>query len=43
MENVNVAQKILKHPVTRIILGLMVCFVVFIVVQNIAGKLLALP
>lgn len=35
-------QKILNHPITRIISGLLVCFVVFILAQNIAGKVLEL-
>jgi membrane protease YdiL (CAAX protease family) len=35
-------KKILNHPVTRIILGLMACFIAFIIAQNLAGKLLEL-
>jgi membrane protease YdiL (CAAX protease family) len=34
-------KKILSHPLSRIILGLLVCLIAFIVTQNIAGKLLA--
>ena len=37
-----IKQKLLHNPIVRIILGLLVCFVVFIVTQNIAAKLLAL-
>jgi membrane protease YdiL (CAAX protease family) len=33
-------KKILNHPVTRIILGLLVCLIVFIATQNIAARLL---
>jgi hypothetical protein len=33
-------KKILNHPVTRIILGLLACLIVFIATQNIAAWLL---
>lgn len=35
-------QKILNHPITRIVLGIIACLAVFIIAQNIAGKLLEL-
>ncbi len=35
-------QNILNHPISRIILGLMACFIAFILAQNILGKLLEL-
>ncbi len=35
-------QNILKHPIARIILGLMACFIAFILAQNILDKLLEL-
>ncbi|MES2279063.1 MAG: type II CAAX endopeptidase family protein [Bacteroidota bacterium] len=35
-------KKILHHPITRIILGLLTCLIVFIITQNIAGKVLEL-
>jgi len=41
MENKSVKQKILNSPITRILLGLVVCFAVFIIGQNIASKILA--
>ena len=40
MKNKSVKQKIVNSPITRIILGLLVCFAVFILTQNIASKLL---
>ncbi len=42
MKNKSKSQKLLRNPIVRIILGLLVCFAVFIVTQNIAAKLLAL-
>ena len=42
MENKSTKQKLLHNPFVRIILGLLVCFVVFIITQNIVAKLLAL-
>jgi membrane protease YdiL (CAAX protease family) len=42
MENKSKKQKILSNPFVRIILGLLVCFAVFIIVQNVAAKLLGL-
>jgi hypothetical protein len=33
-------KKLLSHPVTRIILGLLVCLIVFIATQNISARLL---
>lgn len=38
----NIKQKLLRNPFIRIILGLFVCFAVFILMQNIASKLLGL-
>ena len=35
-------QRILKSPVTRILLGLLVCFIAFILAQQLAGKILDL-
>jgi hypothetical protein len=37
-----VKQKLLHNPFVRIVLGLLVCFAVFIITQNIAAKLIAL-
>lgn len=42
MENKSVKQKKLNNSITRIILGLLVCFAAFIITQNIASKLLGL-
>lgn len=42
MENKSVKQKIFGNPFARVIIGLLVCFAVFIISQNIAGKLLSL-
>lgn len=42
MNNQSVKQKILSNPITRLLLGLIVCVVAFILVQNIATKLLDL-
>ena len=42
MKNKNIKQTLLINPVVRIILGLLVCFAAFIIVQNIAAKLLGL-
>ncbi|MES2520860.1 MAG: type II CAAX endopeptidase family protein [Bacteroidota bacterium] len=42
MENENVKNRLINNPIARIILGLQVCFVVFIIAQNVASKLLAL-
>ena len=42
MGNKNTAQKILIHPITRAIPGLLACLIVFIAAQNAAGKLLML-
>jgi hypothetical protein len=42
MKNKNKSQKLLRNPIVRMILGLLICFVVFIVTQNIAAKLLGL-
>jgi membrane protease YdiL (CAAX protease family) len=41
MENKSVKNRLLANPIARIILGLQVCFVVFIIAQNVASKLLA--
>ena len=42
MKNKSIKQTLLLHPVVRIILGLLVCFAAFIIVQNVAVKLLGL-
>lgn len=42
MENKNKNRKILKTPFARIILGISVCFVVFVMAQNLASKMLTL-
>ncbi|CAN5392803.1 hypothetical protein BH11BAC3_BH11BAC3_02770 [soil metagenome] len=42
MKNKNIMQRILSSPIARIIVGLVVCVAVFIIVQNITSKLLAL-
>jgi len=40
MNNQNVKHKLLSNPFTRLLLGLLVCFVAFIIAQNVATKLL---
>ncbi len=42
MKNKSIKQTLLLNPVVRIILGLLVCFAAFILVQNVAAKLLGL-
>ena len=42
MHNKIIKQKLIHNPFVRIILGLLVCFAIFIITQNIAAKLLAL-
>jgi uncharacterized protein len=42
MENKGVKRRLLLSPVVRIILGLSVCFVVFIVAQNVTSNLLGM-
>ena len=42
MANKSIKQKLLPNPFVRIILGLLVCFAAFIVMQNIVAKLLGL-
>ena len=42
MEKKSAVQKILSNPITRIVLGLAVCFGGFLIGQNIAGKFLGL-
>jgi len=42
MKNKSIKQIILRNSFVRIILGLLVCFAAFIIVQNIAAKLLGL-
>ncbi len=42
MQNKIIKQKLLQHPLVRIVLGLLVCFAVFIITQNIVAKLLSL-
>ena len=42
MENKSIKHQLLRNPFVRIISGLLVCFAAFIIVQNIAAKLLNL-
>lgn len=42
MKSITTKQRILNFPLTRILLGLLVCFVAFILAQQLAGKLLDL-
>jgi membrane protease YdiL (CAAX protease family) len=42
METITKKQRILKAPFTRILLGLLVCFIAFILAQQVTGKLLDL-
>lgn len=42
MENKSIKQKLLRNPFVRIVFGLLVCFAAFIIMQNIAAKLLGL-
>ncbi|CAN5258582.1 type II CAAX endopeptidase family protein [soil metagenome] len=42
MKDKSIKQTLLLNPVVRIILGLLVCFAAFIIVQNVAAKLLGL-
>lgn len=42
MDTITTKQKIINYPVTRIILGLIVCFISFIIAQQLAGKMLDL-
>ncbi len=42
MENKSIKQKLLHNPFVRIVSGLLVCFAVFIIMQNMAAKLLSL-
>ena len=42
MKNKSIKQTLLLNPVVRIILGLLVCFAAFIIMQNVAAKLLGL-
>lgn len=42
MDNKSIKYKLLRNPLIRIILGLLVCFAAFIITQNIASKLLSL-
>ena len=42
MKNKSIKQTLLLNPIVRIILGLLVCFAAFIIVQNVAAKLLGL-
>ena len=42
MNNQSIRQRILSNPIARIILGLLVCFGAFIIMQNVASKLLNL-
>jgi membrane protease YdiL (CAAX protease family) len=42
MESITTKQKFINFPVTRIILGLIVCFISFIIAQQLAAKMLDL-
>jgi uncharacterized protein len=42
METISTKQRILNAPLTRIILGILVCFIVFILAQQVTGKILDL-
>ncbi len=42
MDNESIKQKLLRTPFVRIVFGLLVCFAAFILMQNIAAKLLGL-
>lgn len=42
MNNQSIRQRILSNPIARIILGLLVCFGAFVIMQNVASKLLNL-
>lgn len=42
METITTKQRILNAPLTRIILGLLVCFIAFILAQQVIGKVLDL-
>jgi membrane protease YdiL (CAAX protease family) len=42
MESITTKQRILNSPLTRIILGILVCFITFIIAQQLTGKILDL-
>jgi len=42
METITTKQRILNAPITRILLGLLVCFIAFILAQQVTGKVLDL-
>ena len=42
MKNKSIKQNLLRNPFVRIVFGLLVCFAAFIIMQNIAAKLLGL-
>jgi len=42
MKTITTKQKILNAPITRILLGLLVCFIAFILAQQVTGKVLDL-
>jgi membrane protease YdiL (CAAX protease family) len=42
MESITTKQRILNFPLTRIILGILVCFITFIIAQQLTGKILDL-
>lgn len=42
MESITAKQRILNFPLTRIILGILVCFITFIIAQQLTGKTLEL-
>ena len=39
MKNQSVKQKIVNNPITRLLLGLLVCVAIFIIAQNVTTKL----
>ena len=42
MEFKRIKQKLFRYPLVRIIIGILICFAVFIIAQNLAAKLLGL-
>ena len=42
METISTKQRMLKAPLTRILLGLLVCFIAFILAQQVTGKVVDL-
>jgi len=42
MENISIKQKLFRNPFVRMIIGLLICFAVFIITQHLVAKLLGL-